>query len=235
MPPVPAVRGERVVRALERAGFKVARVTGSHYVMRHPDGRGTTVPYMRHATSPKARSAASSLTQASRWRNYSACSEQSPAAGDAPAGRLGRLPDRQGYDQLVQAYGDVGALIDDPRVLAVRMLDSGEPFVDLSSATALAVDQNRTDVQQLSDDLFHVRSGVADRLARAQACLPDGYRLQLKEGWRPIWVQERLWHWNLDRLRDRRPDLTDEELHQENARLVAPPGTAPPQQHRRRC
>jgi predicted RNA binding protein YcfA (HicA-like mRNA interferase family) len=43
MPPVPSVRGERVVRALERAGFKVARVTGSHYVMRHPDGRGTTV------------------------------------------------------------------------------------------------------------------------------------------------------------------------------------------------
>jgi predicted RNA binding protein YcfA (HicA-like mRNA interferase family) len=44
MPPVPAVRGERVVRALERAGFKVARITGSHHIMRHPDGRGTTVP-----------------------------------------------------------------------------------------------------------------------------------------------------------------------------------------------
>jgi predicted RNA binding protein YcfA (HicA-like mRNA interferase family) len=44
MPPVPSVRGERVVRALERAGFKVARVAGSHHIMRHPDGRGTTVP-----------------------------------------------------------------------------------------------------------------------------------------------------------------------------------------------
>ena len=44
MPPVPAVRGERVVRALERAGFKIARVAGSHHIMRHPDGRGTTVP-----------------------------------------------------------------------------------------------------------------------------------------------------------------------------------------------
>lgn len=44
MPAVPPVRGERVVRALERAGFKVARVSGSHHVMRHPDGRGTTVP-----------------------------------------------------------------------------------------------------------------------------------------------------------------------------------------------
>jgi predicted RNA binding protein YcfA (HicA-like mRNA interferase family) len=44
MPPVPSVRGERIVRALERAGFKVARVAGSHHIMRHPDGRGTTVP-----------------------------------------------------------------------------------------------------------------------------------------------------------------------------------------------
>jgi predicted RNA binding protein YcfA (HicA-like mRNA interferase family) len=44
MPAVPSVRGDRVVRALERAGFKVAPVTGSHHIMRHPDGRGTTVP-----------------------------------------------------------------------------------------------------------------------------------------------------------------------------------------------
>ncbi len=44
MPPVPSVRGEPVVRALERAGFKVARVAGSHHIMRHLDGRGTTVP-----------------------------------------------------------------------------------------------------------------------------------------------------------------------------------------------
>ena len=44
MPPVPALPGERIVRALERTGFKVARVRGSHRIMRHPDGRGTTVP-----------------------------------------------------------------------------------------------------------------------------------------------------------------------------------------------
>lgn len=43
MPAVPSIRGERVVRALEKAGFTVARVAGSHHIMRHPDGRGTTV------------------------------------------------------------------------------------------------------------------------------------------------------------------------------------------------
>lgn len=47
MPPVPAVPGDRVVRALGRAGFAVARVRGSHHIMRHADGRNTTVPVHR--------------------------------------------------------------------------------------------------------------------------------------------------------------------------------------------
>jgi predicted RNA binding protein YcfA (HicA-like mRNA interferase family) len=43
MPPVPAVRGDRLIKALKRAGFEVTRVHGSHR-LRHPDGRSTTVP-----------------------------------------------------------------------------------------------------------------------------------------------------------------------------------------------
>jgi predicted RNA binding protein YcfA (HicA-like mRNA interferase family) len=44
MPRLPAVKGDRMVKALEQVGFRVARVTGSHHILRHPDGRGTTVP-----------------------------------------------------------------------------------------------------------------------------------------------------------------------------------------------
>jgi D-alanyl-D-alanine dipeptidase len=105
-------------------------------------------------------------------------------------------------------------------LLALRIVDNREPFADVSTLAALAVDNSRTDVQKLSDDPFQVRSEVAARLVRAQAYLPAGYKLQLKEGWRPIWVQEHLWQVNLDRLRARRPNLTEEELHQENARAV---------------
>ncbi|MCP2255896.1 putative RNA binding protein YcfA, dsRBD-like fold, HicA-like mRNA interferase family [Prauserella aidingensis] len=47
MPPVPSVRGDRLVKALQKAGFDVARVAGSHHILRHPDGRGTTVPVHR--------------------------------------------------------------------------------------------------------------------------------------------------------------------------------------------
>jgi predicted RNA binding protein YcfA (HicA-like mRNA interferase family) len=41
---VPAVPGAKVVRALERAGFAVTRISGSHHVMRHADGRTVIVP-----------------------------------------------------------------------------------------------------------------------------------------------------------------------------------------------
>lgn len=44
MPPVPSVPGRKVVRALERHGFVVDRIRGSHHVLVHPDGRSTTVP-----------------------------------------------------------------------------------------------------------------------------------------------------------------------------------------------
>jgi predicted RNA binding protein YcfA (HicA-like mRNA interferase family) len=44
---LPAVPGAKVVRALERAGFTVARISGSHRVMRHPDGRTVVVPVHR--------------------------------------------------------------------------------------------------------------------------------------------------------------------------------------------
>lgn len=44
MPPVPAVRGSQLVRALEKAGFAVVRISGSHHIMAHSDGRRTTVP-----------------------------------------------------------------------------------------------------------------------------------------------------------------------------------------------
>jgi predicted RNA binding protein YcfA (HicA-like mRNA interferase family) len=41
---LPRVSGKEVVRALERAGFAVQRVRGSHVFLKHSDGRVTSVP-----------------------------------------------------------------------------------------------------------------------------------------------------------------------------------------------
>jgi predicted RNA binding protein YcfA (HicA-like mRNA interferase family) len=50
---LPAIPGAKVVKALERAGFTVVRVSGSHHVMRHPDGRTVVVPVHAGRDVPK--------------------------------------------------------------------------------------------------------------------------------------------------------------------------------------
>ena len=41
---VPRATGKALIAALERLGFSVTRVRGSHHFLRHPDGRSTVVP-----------------------------------------------------------------------------------------------------------------------------------------------------------------------------------------------
>ena len=40
----PALTGKVLLAALTRAGFRVARVKGSHHILKHSDGRMTIVP-----------------------------------------------------------------------------------------------------------------------------------------------------------------------------------------------
>lgn len=41
---LPSLSGSQVIRALERAGFTIIRVKGSHHFLKHLDGRSTVVP-----------------------------------------------------------------------------------------------------------------------------------------------------------------------------------------------
>jgi predicted RNA binding protein YcfA (HicA-like mRNA interferase family) len=50
---IPSVPGTRVIKALQPGGFTVTRVSGSHHVMRHPDGRTVIVPVHAGQDMPK--------------------------------------------------------------------------------------------------------------------------------------------------------------------------------------
>lgn len=49
MSTLPRPTGKELVRALERAGFVIERTRGSHYFLRHPDGRTTVIPLRARA------------------------------------------------------------------------------------------------------------------------------------------------------------------------------------------
>lgn len=50
---VPVLPGTDVVKALERAGFTVVRVSGSHQFLRHADGRTVVLPVHAGRDMPK--------------------------------------------------------------------------------------------------------------------------------------------------------------------------------------
>ena len=41
---LPSLTGEKIIKALGKAGFEVFRQRGSHVYLKHPDGRSTVVP-----------------------------------------------------------------------------------------------------------------------------------------------------------------------------------------------
>jgi predicted RNA binding protein YcfA (HicA-like mRNA interferase family) len=47
---LPSLTGQRVIRALGKAGFRTIRQRGSHVYLRHDDGRATVVPVHRGET-----------------------------------------------------------------------------------------------------------------------------------------------------------------------------------------
>ena len=47
---LPAVTGQRLIKALSKLGFEVVRKKGSHNFLQHPDGRCTVVPVHRGET-----------------------------------------------------------------------------------------------------------------------------------------------------------------------------------------
>lgn len=45
MPPLPNLKIKELLRILRLAGFFIKRQTGSHIILKHPNGRRTVVPF----------------------------------------------------------------------------------------------------------------------------------------------------------------------------------------------
>ena len=72
-----------------------------------------------------------------------------------------------------------------------------------------------------------LREGVAERLARAAAALPDGITLVVWDGWRPLALQGAIHAAYLDELALLHPDWPAAALEDAAARYVTPPSRAP--------
>jgi zinc D-Ala-D-Ala dipeptidase len=109
----------------------------------------------------------------------------------------------------------------------VPVRECGEPLVDFLKACPGLI---------LAQPIFEytratlVRQGVAERLNQAMAALPKGFRLGIVEGWRPMYVQRRMWLTSWIRFQNLHPEWSEVQRKRVVNRFVAPPDAkaAPP-------
>ncbi len=115
-------------------------------------------------------------------------------------------------------------LMSDPRVTGIPVQECGEPLVDLRRLPFVDVDERLADP---AGAYAQLREGVAWRLARAARLLPEGLRLLVTEGYRPLDLQIKYFDEYAAELRDAHPDWSPEHLHRQTSRSLAPPEVGP--------
>lgn len=53
MPQLPVISGKLLLKFLQKIGFVIVRVNGSHHRLKHSNGRVTTVPVHKNQDLPK--------------------------------------------------------------------------------------------------------------------------------------------------------------------------------------
>lgn len=108
----------------------------------------------------------------------------------------------------------------DPRVLAIHIIDNGEPMLDLKDQTDIVYGPspevpNNTDYTKL-------RKTVYEKLNSAQKLLPKGLRFCLYEGYRSLDLQKMLFEARFDKVTKQHPNWTQEDIFNETIKLIAP-------------
>ncbi|GAA2853684.1 M15 family metallopeptidase [Streptosporangium fragile] len=113
-------------------------------------------------------------------------------------------------------------LISDPRVASVPVEESGEQLIDVRGR--LRTDDRLADA---AGAFAHLREGLLARLEQAQAQLPDGYRLLVVEGYRPVAAQQQIFDEYSAELMAAYPDMSPAEIRVAASRYVSPVEVAP--------
>lgn len=111
-------------------------------------------------------------------------------------------------------------------VRRIPIRECGEPLVSfLEVSPRVRLSRPRWDYTRA----HHVRETVARMLVRAAEALPSGLVLAVVEGWRPPYIQRRLYATSWQRWKERRPDWSEAQLRRTVNRYTAPiHGKVPP-------
>ncbi|MEW2497496.1 M15 family metallopeptidase [Streptomyces nodosus] len=118
-----------------------------------------------------------------------------------------------------------GVAMSDPRVIAVRVADCGEPLVSLRDDDRFLIDERKASA---TETFAMIRSGLVDQLWMAEKYLRErGRRLRVVECYRPPTQQSQYFQEEMSRLAAEHPDMTSNQLIELAGRYVSPPWVAP--------
>lgn len=69
----------------------------------------------------------------------------------------------------------------------------------------------------------YARKSVVEKLLLAQSLLPEGLKFKIYDGYRPICIQQRLWNYYRQDIKNKNPGLSDEEIDFKTSFFVSKP------------
>lgn len=111
-------------------------------------------------------------------------------------------------------------LISDPSILKIPIQENQEQLIDLKNQKEIVFGPS-PEIPN-NPDYTKMRKSVYDRLLRAQALLPKGYKFCLYEAYRSLALQEHLFSGKYDQVKKLHPAWAHEHIFQEATKLVAP-------------
>lgn len=111
-------------------------------------------------------------------------------------------------------------LIVDPKILAIPIIDNAEKLIDIKTQSRISYGES-PEIPN-NQDYTYLRKTVYDKLVTAQDLLPQGLFFCLYEGYRSMSLQKLLFDTRYQKIKDKNPSWTKEEIFAETIRLVSP-------------
>lgn len=110
-----------------------------------------------------------------------------------------------------------------PSIKEYQIETNDEPMVSLSQSGLLVKSQYYKQGIPGSYKDCYARETVAEKLIKAQNYLPAGFKFLIFDAYRPICVQQRLWNYYRQKIKNENPKLNDEELDFKTGFFVSKP------------
>lgn len=110
-----------------------------------------------------------------------------------------------------------------PSIKDYKILDIDEEFVNLYDLGFKCSSEYYRQGIPGAPKFCYVRKSVAEKLLKAQNDLPEGYSFLIFDAWRPICVQQRLWNFFRQDIKNKNPNLSEEELDFKTSFFVSKP------------